>query len=115
MKQGREKNDFGALLADGQLPSSKGTLYTVLEGFRLLIEFFRVYNDNSVAEDVRIYVKPGATSRTIDRHMSLAASTAADVISNGQILTLMPGDLIEGQTTTAAKVDYVISGRLEPV
>lgn len=115
MKQGKEKNDFGAWLAHGTLPTTTGTLYTCPADFRVIVQFFRIFNaEGAGSESVTLYAKH--TTRTvIYRAPTLAADTHDDVIEPGQVLTLLPGDLLEGVTATADTVSYYITGRLEPV
>lgn len=98
-------------LASGQLPDAKGTLFTATRYTE--VTFFSIVNGNSGAEAVVIYVKrSGGSSRSIWTSPTLAAGASSNVIDGGSILILNPGDLIEGVTTTAAKVDYDISGRI---
>jgi len=97
-------------LADGQLPNAKGTLYTVPSNTRAAIKFLSVFNNNSTAETVVIYLKrSGSTSRVIWRR-ALAANEGAYVIGQDEAVALSAADIIEGVTTTASQVDYFISG-----
>jgi hypothetical protein len=95
-------------LANGQLPNSKGTLYTVPASTQAVIKSITLYNTNTTAETVALYIlKSAGTSRQI--------STGSLVASGGFMIddteyTLGAGDIIQGNTTTASKVDFVISG-----
>lgn len=100
----------GKVLAQGQLPNAKGTLYTVPALTKAYVRFFRVENPSGGTETVIVYYKK-ATSRQIGRAV-LATLEAVDFIE-GDVLALDAGDLIEGQTTTATTVDYVIAGAEE--
>ena len=103
------------ILGNGQLPNSKGTLYTVpasCAGAR--VSLVTSYNTNTTAETVNYYVKvSGGTSRQFER-ASLATLTSLFTIGglsdNTGTLMLSPGDIVEGDTTTASKVDYAIHG-----
>lgn len=97
------------VLAEGQLASSKGTLYTVPASTTAYIRWLSCHNTGGSAETVVLYVKPGATSRII-AHASVAASETLYVVNGGESIQLEAGDLIEGMTTTATTVDYVITG-----
>jgi len=98
-------------LAAGQLPSSKGALYTASSYTE--ITFFPVVNGNTTAEAVTIYVKrDGGSSRMIWTSPTLAVGASSNVVEAGSVLILNPLDVVEGFATTAAKVDYDISGRL---
>lgn len=99
------------LLAEGQLPTVKGTIYTVPASTKAYIKFFSLYNGNAAAQTVVLYVKR-ATSRVLNR-VVLLQNESARIIEIGEALNLEAGDVIEGMTTTAAAVDYVISGAEE--
>jgi tagatose-1,6-bisphosphate aldolase non-catalytic subunit AgaZ/GatZ len=98
----------GQLLAEGQLPSSKGTLYTVPGATTAYVRTIRVHNTNAAGQTVLIYVKRG-TSRIFSR--AVLAQNETLVVDDP--VSLEAGDLIEGQTTTATAVDYVITGAEE--
>ncbi|MEN6624175.1 MAG: hypothetical protein ABFD50_21835, partial [Smithella sp.] len=55
----------GKVLADGQLPSSKTTLYEVPSGKAAYVKYFSVLNTGSVEQTIRIYVNVSGTSRQI--------------------------------------------------
>jgi hypothetical protein len=96
-----------AVLADGQLPSTKNTLYTA--GADTYVKFFHVHNTGANPQTILIYAKTSGTSRIIGRAV-LGQYESADIIDKDDALTLNTGDLIEGQTTDATTVDYVITG-----
>ena len=96
-------------LADGQLPAAIGDLYTVPASTQALIKTIKAVNTNTTAETVNIYLTPsgGTARRIIPKALSLGAGYLLVVDDE---LTLEAGDKIRGDTTTAAKVDYTISG-----
>ena len=96
-------------LADGQLPSSKGTLYTTPAATQTIINRITLVNTNSSTESVNLYFKAssGTSRRIIPKDYSLIA---AALFVMDDAVTLEAGDILEGDTTTASKVDYVISG-----
>lgn len=96
-------------MAEGQLPNAKGTLYTVPANTVAYVKFFHVENTNTIAESIRIFVKPGATSRSGGRAV-LEPGEFARFVDKDETIVLEAGDLIEGFSTTAAVVDYIISG-----
>lgn len=100
---------LGKVLAEGQLASSKDTLYTVPASTTAYIKFFSCFNTNTTDETVIIYLKPASTSRKVGRAV-LSANEQVRFIDKDEALILETGDLIEGETTTASKVDYVILG-----
>lgn len=99
-----------SVLADGQIASTKGTIYTVPGATTAYIYNLRICNTNATPQDVDVWVNTSGTSRQIGR-FSLAQYESADVFS--QPFHLSAGDLIEADTITATAVDYVITGVLE--
>ena len=95
-------------LGDGQLASTKGTLYTTPTGIETIIKTITLVNTDTSARTVNLYVKPGATSRRIiPKDLSLAVG--AQFEWEGTI-TLEAADLIQGDASVATVVDYVING-----
>ena len=97
-------------LSDGQLASSKGTIYTAPAATQVIVQSITLVNSNSSAEAINIYFKAsgGTSRRIIPKDTSLAASGKMQALDAP--LTLEAADIIEGDTTTATKVDFVISG-----
>lgn len=100
------------ILADGQLPSSKGTLYTVPGSTQTAVKFFRLVNTSGSVVTVNVYLKKsgGTSRRIIPKDYSLAAGAMASVLDYGEVVALGAGDLIEGDASSATTVDYVIDG-----
>lgn len=97
-------------LADGQLADSKGTLYTTPGSTQAIVPHkgLSLVNTDGSAVTVNLYVNRSGTSRRIiPLDMSLGAGERFVL---DQILTLEAADLIEGDASTAAVVDFVISG-----
>lgn len=92
-------------LADGQLPNTKTTLYTTPASTQVEIESILVFNTGAGNNTVKLYIKPGGTSRQICG-FTLATKESA-------IISRIPGGagmLIEGEATNALEVDYIIAG-----
>ena len=99
-------------LADGQLASSKGTIYTST-GVKTIVKSLSVFNTNAATQTVNVYVKrSGSSSRQAFRAV-LAQYEFAYVLSDGDVLALSASDEIEGDTTDASAVDYVMTGATE--
>jgi hypothetical protein len=94
------------VLGEGQVASSKGTIYTVPASTSAYVKSITFYNTNAATQTLNIYLKPGATSRQI-RRVSLAQYESYEFTSP---YVLETGDLIEADTTTATAVDYIITG-----
>jgi hypothetical protein len=99
----------GKVLAEGQLPNAKGTLYTVPGSTKAYVKFFSAENVGSGTEAVRIYLKPGSTSRGAGR-ATLQPGEHVRFVDKDEAMILEAGDLIEGHTTSTAAVDYLILG-----
>ncbi len=95
------------VLAEGQLPTSKGTLYTAPSG-GALVKFYRVHNSNATPQEVVLYVNASGTSREIDR--ATLGQFEFGCEPEGMTLSLESGDSIEGVTTTSSAVNYIITG-----
>jgi hypothetical protein len=99
----------GNILATGQLPAAKATLYTCPVATHAYIKFINAHN-TAGTEALFFYTKKsGGTSRILARG-TLNVNEQLRVIEKDETLNLGPGDEIEGHTTTAATVDYVITG-----
>lgn len=96
-------------LADGQLGKVKEVIYECPFNVKVVITFFSLFNNNTIDEEAHIFLKPSGVSRKVDNY-TLAPGSSARVVNNGEILALKPGDIVEGYSTTAKKVDYVLSG-----
>lgn len=95
-------------LADGQLPSSQGAVYTVPGSTKAYVRNLFLYNTNAASQTITLWVKrSGGTARKF-RTAALATDESADVLESP--LVLSAGDSIEAVTTTATAVDYFIAG-----
>lgn len=93
-------------LADGQLAAAKGTLYTVPGSTVTYITYMSFLNAGASTETVIIYLNTSGTSREIVN----ATLSPGDSLRFDGRLSLEAADLIEGETTNATSVDYVITG-----
>jgi hypothetical protein len=93
------------ILADGQLPNVKGTLYTAATP--TIIRLIAGAHVAGGTQNVVLYVKKAAgTSRVLPR----AELMTNESFEEEEVITLDTGDEIEGQSTDAASVDYTIFG-----
>ena len=99
----------GTGLGSGQLPATKGTLYSTPGSFVEILSFI-CFNTAATSETVKIYVNNLGVSRQIAIAV-LAQNESLLVVSEGEALQVAPGDYIEGSTTNASSVDYYIGGR----
>ena len=96
--------------AQGQLPNSKGTLYTVPGGTRTLLLRGTLVNTDSSDHTINIYLKSSAgTSKRITAvGLTIPAGQMYKVAIGGHELDA--GGLLEGDADAATQVDYYFSG-----
>lgn len=93
-------------LGNGQLPATKGTLYTVPASTNAAAKVTLV-NTDTVARTVNIYVNKSGTSRRVSpKDLSLGAGEKW----SGSLHSLEAADLVEGDASAATVVDYVVDG-----
>ncbi len=96
-------------LGEGQLPATKGTLYTAPALTSAVVLVVVLVNTDSVDRAVNLYYKKASgTSRRL-----LPVDTL--LLTKGKLtmeekITMGAGDTIEGDAAAATVVDYVISG-----
>ena len=97
----------GQALADGQLPNVEGVLYTVPADTVTYIKSIVLANTGAGQNIVILWVRlDGVNSRRIVR---VPLETEEQLLFDDP-LTLEATDEIRGSATSAAEVDYVISG-----
>lgn len=96
-------------LGDGQLPASKGTLYTVPTSASTIVKLITVVNTSGATVKVNVFLKlDGTNSRQIwPNDVELEAGCK---LEDDSAYMLEEGDLIEGDATSSGVVDYVING-----
>ena len=96
-------------IADGQLPATTGDLYTVPAGTteKIVMTFVNTGAGNN---DINIYIqRSGGTARLISpKDMTLATSEKL-IFDKEDEVTLSEGDKIQGNSTNANEVDYLIT------
>lgn len=99
-------------LADGQLPSSKGTLFTAVD--MAAVTALLLTNTDSGDLTFNIYIlraDSGSVSRRIaGKDVTLAAGESVNICDHAEGLRLSSGDAIEGDASVADKIDYFICG-----
>lgn len=96
-------------LADGQLANTKTTLYACPSSTTAIVRLISYVNTGAGARTVNLYLKPsgGTSRRLIPVALSLAAGNSMEYTN---VITLEAADVLEGDASTAAEVDYVIEG-----
>ncbi len=96
-------------LADGQLATSKGTLYTAPAATQAIVKRITLVNTSNSTVKVNLYFKAsGQTSRRITPKDLEIEGNGLAVIDDEQ--TLEAADIIEGDATFGSTVDYTVSG-----
>ena len=96
-------------LADGQLGTTKATLYTCPASTSAIVSKIHLVNTGDSDVTLNIYFKAsGGTSRRIcPKDMTLKAGYMA-VLDDEVVMEA--ADIIEGDASVASQVDYTISG-----
>lgn len=95
-------------LADGQLPNAKGTLYAVPALTQAILKSITLVNTDTVDRTVNLYVnRTGTSRRIIGKDMTIGAGESLQFQT---LVTLEAGDLVEGDASAAAVVDYTLNG-----
>lgn len=95
------------ILSEGQVASSKTTIYTCPALTNAIIRTVTFAHVSGASQDVVLYVKKsGSTSRVFSR-CTLATNEFAHEDSIG---TLDAGDILEAASTNATSVDYTVMG-----
>jgi hypothetical protein len=96
-------------LADGQVAASSTAIFTATAGVATYIKSLTLYNTDAVVQTVRLYLNRTGSARSWRRFV-LAQHESVDVMSGAESILLESGDIILAETTTAAVVDYTLSG-----
>lgn len=100
----------GGSLADGQVATTTGTLYTVPASTVTVIKSASFFNTNAATQTLNVYItRSGGTRRQIEQ-FTLSQYDTAHLLANGETLVLSTGDVLEADTTTTTAVDYMITG-----
>ena len=96
-------------LADEQLATTKGTIYTCPASTQAIVKRITLVNTSSSAVKVNLYFKAsGGTSRRIIPKDTTIEDSGLLVVDDEQ--TLEAADILEGDATFGTTVDYTISG-----
>jgi hypothetical protein len=95
--------------ANGQLPASKGTIYSVQSDAEVHARV-KLTNTANSAIKVNLYTKNSATTGTSRRIIPKDMELLAQATFTSNYEELEGGNLIEGDAGTASFVDYVVSG-----
>lgn len=107
----------GGSLADGQLQDAQTAMYTAPSGAGDLAVYVRsvsLYNTSATPQVVLLWIKrAGGTARRFCPRFELDLDEAANLLSEGEVIVLSPGDALLAQTTTDNVVDFIVTGVAE--
>ena len=95
-------------LARGQLSNSIGDIYTVPAATQAVIKSINLFNTNTSAETIAIHIL--VSGQTVRQIIGGSLALSGGYCIDDTEYTLAAGDKIQGNSTTNAKVNYVISG-----
>lgn len=96
----------GASLADGQLPATKGTLYT--SAGITYEKIVALCNVSGTSQTIKLYFNRQASG--VSRRIRTLVLDPDQSYELSIALPMSAGDLLEGETSNATSVDYVIGG-----
>ena len=108
------------ILAEGTIPAIQGILFpsdpvfstSVLDFEKVIIEKITMFNTNTTSQIVKLFVKKKfGTVRSVRRFV-LEGDDCGEYLEPGEVLSLDPGDDIEGLATDADVVQFIIYGEL---
>lgn len=96
---------------NGQLPSSQGPIATCPNGTNYYLKQFWLFNSGVAVETIQIWLQPnGGTARHFGPQIQLAPNESAQILEDGESITLTALDAVLAATTNASAVDYTITG-----
>lgn len=99
--------DVIKVLAQGDLPGTVGTLYTVTSLYDGLVKNIVVCNHDSVTRTIDFFVNGTADSNRLCKTYSILAGKRLIL---PETITLDPGDTVRGNADSASKISYNIFG-----
>ena len=104
-----------AILANGQVATSKATIFEVadtdiLNTERILIDKVTFFNENIAEQTAILFVKERFGSSRKIRQFKLLQNEGGEYLEPGDNLPLEIGDSLEAETTTASAVNFVVFG-----
>lgn len=98
---------------NGQLPNAQGDLYVSPVGVSTYLKQVLLYNENAAAQTIQLWLFPSGGTAALFRQLVLSQNESAQLLEDGESITLSGGDTLQAMTTTAAAVDYTLTGVTE--
>ncbi len=96
-------------IADGEIPVAIGAIFSATASIATYVKAITLFNKNAINQIVLIEVNRSGVNR-FWRRFELQQFESADVLDDGQTMILEAGDVLFASATTAAAVDFTISG-----
>lgn len=100
----------GASLADGQVASSVGAIYTCPGSTVAFIKQVSFFNNSATPQTVVVSVTRLTSSARKLMQFTLNQNEVGYLVGPGSSIELSAGDTINAVTTTATQVDYFVTG-----
>ena len=97
-------------VSNGQLPNSQASILVCPSGINYYLKQFFLYNENAASQTIQLWLFPNGGVAELFRQLVLGQNESAQVLEEGESITLTPGDAIQAITTTASAVDYTFTG-----
>lgn len=103
------------ILASGQLPVTKATIFevkgaNVLPTEKTTVEKITFFNENALEQTAILSIKIFSGTSRVLRQFKLLQNEGGEYLEPGESLPLDNGDILEAQTTTASAVNFVVFG-----
>lgn len=109
----RDVGRAGQSLADGQVATTTGAIYTSPGSLYTRVRYISLFNTNAAGQTINLYItRSGGTRRQISQNTGVAQNANVEITN---AFSLSPGDALEADTTTSSAVDFFISGDVEEI
>ena len=102
------------ILADGQVATVQSVIFEVdqtsILPANVTIEKITFFNTNEIAQTAVLFLKSRFGVVRELRQFQLKENEGGEYLEPGEVLTIGIGDQLLAQTTTAAAVDFVVTG-----
>ena len=109
----RDVGRAGLTLADGQTAAGPSELFQSDAGSSTMLRSVTFFNTNATTQTLKIYMtRSGGTRRQLYQ-VTLLQNESFDMLADGEVMCLGPGDALEAETTTLSACNYLVTGQVE--
>ena len=102
----------GASLGDGQVATTWANILAP-SGQKMMVKSLDMVNTNAASQTVEMRITRSGSSARVWPRAVLEQNEAVKFLSDGEVLVLSDGDVLQAQTTTATAVDWTATGATE--